>query len=157
MQEFCQQHPAVLSVAIGAAFVAWFAFVSWITALVAGWRLLAQRYRTDRGFPEHKRWMQSARMRSAVRINHALTVGSDAEGLYMGMTLPIMFGYPRLFIPWSEVTIEEPQRWLFLMMRRLRLGPDEVPFRVREPLAQFLLELRDGMNATVSGTVSSTF
>jgi len=91
-----------------------------------------------------------------MRINHGLTLGSDAGGISMGMTIPILAGYPRLFIPWSDVIAEEPRRWLFLMVRTFRLGPDEVPFRVRESLAEFLLEPRsaDRSISEPSGGVS---
>jgi len=157
MQVVTSQHPAIFGVfSIALLAIIWIAIgllISWIT----GWRALAERYKTDREFPEHKRWMQSARMRAGVRFNHALTLGSDAEGIYVGMTLPMFPGNPRLFIPWSDVRVEEPQRLLWLMMRALRLGTDGIPLRVREPLAEFLLQPRGGMNATVPGIVSSTF
>jgi hypothetical protein len=161
MQEFMTQHPSFATAAAGAGFVLWFSFVSWFTSLLLGWRSLAQRYRTERQFPEHRRWMQSASMRLGGGINHALTLGSDAEGIYAGMTISIFVGYPRLFIPWTDISVEEPRRWFFFMARRLRLGPDAIPLRVREPLADFLLEPRGGMNAAVNaatpGTISSTF
>ena len=157
MQEFPNQHPALFAVAICAGFITWFAFITWVTALVAGWRSLAGRYRTDREFPEHRRRMQSAMMRSGIGMNHALTFGSDEEGIYMGLTIPILAGYPKLFIPWSDIQVEEPRRWWFLMRRRLRLGPDAIPLRIREPLAQFLLQARGGENVPVAGTISSTF
>jgi hypothetical protein len=157
MQQLTSQHPAIFGVfSLALLAIFWIAtglLVSWIT----GWRSLAERYKTNREFPARKRWMQSARMRAGVRFNHALTLGSDAEGIYMGMTLPMFPGQRRLFIPWSDVKAEEPQHLLWLMMRTLRLGPDGIPLRVREPLAQFLLQPRGGMNATVPGIVSSTF
>jgi hypothetical protein len=156
MQQLMSQHLAlfeVFSLALLAIF--WITvglLVSWIT----GWRSLAERYRTDREVPEHRRWMQRARMRCGMGYNNALTMGSDAEGIYMGMTLPMFPGHPRLFIPWSDVQVEEPQQWLWLMMRTLRLGPDGIPLRMRESLAEFLMQPRGG-SAPALGTVGSTF
>jgi hypothetical protein len=37
------------------------------------------------------------------------------------------------------------------MTRRLRLGPDRIPLRVREALADFLLETRGGMDGGLGG------
>ena len=111
-----------------------------VVSLVSGWRSLAERYRTEREFPEHKRRMQSAQMRVGANYNNILTLASDAEGLYMGLTINMFPGHPRLFIPWADVVTEEPRRYLFLMVRMFRLGPSGIPLRVRESLAEFLLE-----------------
>lgn len=157
MDGFSQHHPAIAPLAATAGFVLWFSFVSWLTSLLLGWRSLAQHYRTERQFPDHRRWMQSASMRLGGGIGHALTIGSDAEGIYAGMTIPIFFGYPRLFIPWNEITVEEPKRWVLFMKRTLRLGPDKISLRISERLAQFLLEPLGETNPAATGTISSSF
>jgi uncharacterized membrane protein YgcG len=151
MQELANQHPALFMVAI----VAFFLLTSMVAmggvAAVGGWRSLAGRYRTERALPEHRRSLQRAQMRLGTNYNNILTLGSDAEGLYMAMPKLLSLGHPRLFIPWSEIQVEDPQRWFFFMTRRLRLGPDRIPLRVREALADFLLETRGGMGGGLGG------
>lgn len=96
-------------------------------------------------------------MRLGVNYNSVLTLASDAEGIYMGVMVLFRIGHPRLFIPWGQIQVEEPRRWLFFMAQRLYLGPDRIPLRLRMRPAQFLLEPRGGENSPAAGTVSSTF
>jgi len=161
MQEFINQHPALYV----AGFTAFFLLVSMVAmggvAVAGGWRALGQRYRTDRELPQHRRSMQRAQMRWGTNYKGILTVGSDAEGLYMALPRIMSLGHPRLFIPWREIQIEAPRQLLWMRMQRFVLGPDGIPLRVRESLAQFLLVSRGGMdgaaNAAASGMISSSF
>ena len=157
MQEFVNQHPGLFI----AAFAVFFLLASMVAmagvAATGGWRLLAERYRTEREMPTRRRILQRAQMRWYTSYNNILTLGSDAEGLYMALPRIMSFGHPPLFIPWREIQVGEPRGWSLFMTRRLLLGPDAIPLRVREPLAQFLLEPRGGEIAAVSGMVSSTF
>lgn len=139
MQDFATQHPTIFVACIFAGVAILWAGIGVVVSLVSGWRSLAERYRTEREFPEHKRRMQSAQMRAAANYNNILTLASDAEGLYMGLTINMFPGHPRLFIPWADVEVDEPKRMLWVMTRTLRLGPGGIPLRVREPLAEFLL------------------
>jgi len=77
--------------------------------------------------------------------------------MYMGAFVLFRAGQPPLFIPWGEIELEEPRRWWFFMTRRLYLGPDRIPLRLRLRTAQFLLEPRGGESVAAIGTVSSTF
>ena len=158
MQQFLNQHPALFI----AAFAAFFLLVSMVAmagvAITGGWRLLAERYRTERELPAHRRSMQRAQMRWFTSYNNILTLGSDADGLYMALPRILGFGHPPLFIPWRDIQIGEPRQLLWMRMRNLSLGPNAIPLRIREPLAQFLLEPRGGETDTAaSGVVSSTF
>jgi len=155
------QHPALSAVGFAVCFVALWITVGFIVSLIGGWRSLAERYRTDRVFPAHKRWMQSAQMRFLCGYNHVLTLASDSNGLYLATFFLFRVGHPPLFIPWNEIKIGEVRLLLLIKMRTLRLGPDAIPLRVSERLAQFLLEPRGGMGAAATaataGTISSTF
>src|ERR1035437_4807275 len=152
MEEFARQHPAVFPAAFPGFFVVLWVAVGCIVRMVGGWWGLAQRYRTERPFPDHRRRMQNGQMRSAVGYNNVLTLASDPEGFYMGVMFFFRLGHPRLFIPWADIEIEAPKRWLFFKVQTLRLGPDRIPLRLREPLVDFLLvgkgagELRDQQN-----------
>ena len=139
MQDFATQHPAMFVGCIFAWTAIMWAVVGVTISLVSGWRSLSGSYTTAREFPEHKRRMQSAQMRAATKYNNILTLASDAEGITMGLSIRMFPGHPRLFVPWVDVVVEEPRRYLFVMMRTLRLGPDGIPLRMREPLAEFLL------------------
>ena len=140
MQGSPAQHPAIFVGWIFVLFAIVWVVVGVLIAWVSGWRSLAERYRTEREFPGHKRRMQSAQMRAACNYNNILTLASDAEGITMGLSLNMFLGHPRLSIPWADVRVEEPKRMLWVTTRTLRLGPAGIPLRVREPLAQFLLE-----------------
>jgi hypothetical protein len=136
------QH-AMTGIAFAVFFVTLWTLVCFLIAAISGWQSLAKRYRTEREFPAHRRGLQSAQMRMRAGYNNILTVGSDAEGIYLDVLILFRPGHPRLFIPWTEVQAEEPTRWLFLAMRTLRLGPDGIPLKVRMKLADFLLQARD--------------
>lgn len=142
MQGFATQHPGMFvgSILVWVAIV--WAGIGTLISLTSGWRSLAETYTTDREFPGHQRKLQSARMRAGANYNNILTLGSDSEGLFLKLTLKMFLSHPPLLIPWTEVVVEEPTRYLFVMMRTFRLGPNGIPLRVREPLAQFLLESR---------------
>jgi hypothetical protein len=157
MQAFMDQYPGWSAAGFVVYFAALWMGVGFLISMVSGWHSLAERYRTDRPFPTHKRWMQSAKMRFSCGYNSILTLASDSEALYLGVLAPFRVGHPRLFVPWGNIRVEEPKRYLFLMSRMLRLGPDAIPLRVREPLAQFLLGPRGDTNTAAPGAVSSTF
>ena len=81
-------------------FVFLWTIVSWFIALLSGWRLLAQRFRTKRSsFTRQKWYMQSARTRFGTHYNGCLTIGADAAGLYLAPMLMFRSGHPPLFIP----------------------------------------------------------
>jgi|SRR6185312_2620539 len=154
MQEFADQHPALFFCLV---FPTMWVLVGFLIALVGGWSQLAGRYRTEREFPQHKRWLQSAQMRFTIGYNSVLTLASDSEGLCMGVITPFRMGHPPLFIPWTAIQVEEPKRYMFFMSRMLRLGPDAIPLRLRQRTAQFLLEPRGAASVPVAGTISSSF
>jgi len=127
----------------------------WAISFLSGWHALAERYRTDRRFPEHQRRGITARLRAFITYKNILDFGSDAEGIYMGVMIPIL-NHPRLFIPWTEIEVIEPGTWH--VTKKFLLGPDKIPLRGRWPsLAEFLLEPRVETAATPSGTISSSF
>jgi hypothetical protein len=138
MEEFIQHHPVLFAVGFAVYFVVLWAAVSCIVSLTGGWWGLAQRYRTERPFPAHKRRMQNGQMRLAVGYHNVLTLASDAEGIYLGVVFLFRLGHPRLFLPWTGVEIEAPKRWLFSNVQTLRLGPDRIPLRLRVTLVDFL-------------------
>ncbi len=154
MQQLTAQHPiwfAVSSLLLAFTVIWIFGFV---ISCISGWRRLANRFLTDRDFPLHKRRFQSASMRLLMGYNNALTLASDVEGVYAGMTIFIP-GHPRLFVPWTDVRVDSSRTFMWRTVRTLSLGPDAIPLTVREGTAQFLLEPRG--DAATRGATSSTF
>ena len=108
MQGFMEQHPALFGLGFAAYFVLLWVGIGFIVPVFSGWRALAQRYRTDRPFPEHTRRMQSGQMRSMTNYGRVLILGSDSEGLYLGVMFLFRIGHAPLFIPWQNVEFESP-------------------------------------------------
>jgi len=137
MQEIVSQYPRLVAITVIAmALIVWMALVlSWLS----GWRSLAKRYRTEREFPAHRRRMQTATMRGGIGYNFIVTLASDAEGLYLGLPAIFRLGQPPLFIPWADVSVDEPKQLRLVMLSTLWLGPDGIPLRVRTSLVEFLL------------------
>ncbi|MDR3746046.1 MAG: hypothetical protein P4K80_07955 [Acidobacteriaceae bacterium] len=138
MDKFIGQHVAFSASFLTLYFVVFWAGVGVLISVVGGWRSLAQRYRTERTFPDHKRWLQSGQMYRMVGYNNVLTVASDNEGIYLGVLFLFRIAHPPLFIPWSEIEIETPQQKFFVSVQKLRLGPDRIPLRLRTKLVEFL-------------------
>jgi hypothetical protein len=116
--------------------------VLWIVGFFSGWHALSRRYRNEMPFPAHRRTMQSGTMRGGASYNNVLRLGSDSGGIYLGMPFFFRIGHPQLFIPWHEIEVEEPRRWFFVTVQTLRLGPERIPLRLRQPVVDFLRQGR---------------
>src|SRR5262249_25216809 len=80
-----------------------FLTIGWACAQLGGWSALAAHYRTRAPFAG-KRWrMQSITMHGWVGYNGGVTVGANADGLYLAM--PMLVGHPPLFIPWTDLSL----------------------------------------------------
>jgi hypothetical protein len=143
VNDVVQQHAALLPLIFAVGFVALWVVLSYVTSFLAGWWGLAQRYRTEKPCPDHKRRMQTGVLRGAFRYNHVMTVGSDAEGIYVSLPFIFRLGCPSLFVPWADVEIEAPTQLFLFMMQTLRLGPDRTRLRLRQSLVDFLKEGKD--------------
>jgi len=142
MQVFVSQHPGLYGVGFASCFVVLWVVSGFLVGLASGWQILAERYRTELEYPVHRRRMQSAQMRALIGYNNVLTLGSDMEGIYLGMPFLFRIGHPRLFVPWAEIEIEAPKRWLLFEVQTLRLGVNRIPLRLRVSLVDFLLASR---------------
>lgn len=120
-------------------FVALWLFVTYLIALAGGWRLLAQRFRSQGPFAGWKRRMRSARMRGTVQYNNVLTIGADVSGLFIVPMFLFRAWHPALLIPWMEVTVRGSTRILFFRYVELRLGRSEnIPLWISASLASEL-------------------
>jgi hypothetical protein len=139
MPYFLNQHPALVALAFIAYFVLLWCAIGFSLSLLGGWRELAKTYRTERPFPPRALRLRSGAMRRGIGYHSVLTLGSDAEGLYLGVFLLFRLGHPRLFIPWNQVSVGQVGKRLFLPIQTLRLGSSRVPLTIRPRLVQQLL------------------
>lgn len=91
-------------------FLAVWATICLTVSCWSGWHLLAERFRSEREFAGELSRFQSGRMRWGCGYNNALTLGANADGLYMATLAIIRLGHPPLFIPWMEITARNEKR-----------------------------------------------
>jgi hypothetical protein len=109
--------------------------VTYFSAFIGGWRLLAKRFRMQGTFTGEKWNMQSARMRLS-NYNGVLTVGADNTGLFIVTFILFRAWHPPLFVPWTEITVRNTTQLFFFKSVVLKLGREEqVPFTIRPKLA----------------------
>lgn len=80
-------------------------------------------------------------MRGGCGYNNCLTLGANADGLYLAV-LRILPWHPQLFIPWVEITVREEQQWwgvgtVFTLGRET-----QIPLRVLKRIGDKLLAQR---------------
>jgi hypothetical protein len=122
-------------------FIGLFALCMWVTvsfliALVGGWFELGRIYRATRGFAGSSWRFQDAQFRLLTHYNNILTVGSNADGLYLAVFLPFRIGHPPLFIPWQDVSVRPGT---FLWFRIYKFEFRQVPsvrLQLREKLGK---------------------
>jgi hypothetical protein len=116
------------------AIVAW-VVVGLVYRHVSGWASLAKRYRCDEEFSGNRLRFRSARMRYWTGYGNCLTMGVNARGFFLSLSIPVFPGFPPLFIPWNETGL---RRTSFLLTKYVELhlgsGP-AIPFRIFEGLA----------------------
>lgn len=78
--------------------------------------------------------MQSAGMRALSHYGNCLTIGADVTGLYMSAINDFIVWHPPLFIPWSEISVEQ-KKLLSSRSLEFRLGRTEkICFKVSDTL-----------------------
>jgi hypothetical protein len=110
--------------------------VSFVIALVGGWFELGRVYRATRDFAGTSWRFQDAQFRLLTGYNNILTVGSNAEGLYLAVFFSFRIGHPPLFIPWQDVSVRLGR---FLWIRVYKFEFRQVPsvhLRLREKLGK---------------------
>jgi hypothetical protein len=85
--------------------------ISLVISRIGGWAALADVYRLEDSFEGERMRFRSGQMRYAMSYNNCLTIGADRRGLYLSVFFFFRLGHPPLFIPWSEITVTEKQRY----------------------------------------------
>lgn len=106
-----------------------------LSSRLTGWANLAEVY-TASGACSGEQWhFQSAALRWWTHYGNCLTVGADAQGLWISVFFLFRLGHPNLMIPWSEVSATKVDglfgRYVELRFQRV----PGVPFRITERLA----------------------
>ncbi|VTU01525.1 Uncharacterized protein OS=Myxococcus stipitatus (strain DSM 14675 / JCM 12634 / Mx s8) GN=MYSTI_03331 PE=4 SV=1 [Gemmataceae bacterium] len=91
-------------------FVAFWVVVCHIVSLGSGWWALSRAYRPAAPFAGKWRRGRSFRLNSA-NYNGCATLGTNADGLYLGVFFPFRPGHPPLFIPWADVSAQVVKGW----------------------------------------------
>src|SRR5262249_2975039 len=118
----------------GLAFVGLWIGVSFFTAR-GGWAALAGAYRYAGAFPA-TRWRGQDGDVGSEGFENGLTVGADAEGLYLAVVFLFRAGHLPLFIPWTEVSVRREERFLTTFLVFHFRSVPTVPLRVGESLGQ---------------------
>ena len=84
-------------------FVLLWTAVGLILAQLSGWAELARHYRSTNPFDGRKWRFRNGKMRLATHYNNCLTVGANAQGLYLAVLFLFRIGHPPLEIPWQDI------------------------------------------------------
>ena len=89
-----------------------------------------------------EKWrMRSGQMRGWTNYNTVLPIGISQEGLYLATLFLFRFMHPPLLVPWSEITVQKSDGWLFKYVT-FTIGHElAVPLRIRGSLAVKLREI----------------
>jgi hypothetical protein len=124
----------------------WFGGI-YLIALLSGWLRLAQRYRCEQGFGGDWWRFQSCAMRWGTAYRGILTLGANAEGLYLEVPYVFRVGHPPLFVPWSEITVSERRRWMVAGTQFMLGRNEQIPLWVYAGLGAKVLTHREGAAA----------
>lgn len=95
--------------------------VGLLLSAVGGWRALSHRWTVRDPDQLPPTQLSSARV-GLVSYRNALLIGSDENGLVLGVMVLFRLGHPWLRLPWSAVAVEPP-RGRFLPTQVFRLDP----------------------------------
>jgi hypothetical protein len=92
-------------------FVGFWCAITYLLALMSGWRRLAAHYAADMPAGGQRFRFRSARS-GLVRYNHCLNFAATAEGLHLWLLLPFRFASPPLLVPWEDVSATPAREFL---------------------------------------------
>jgi hypothetical protein len=126
-------------------FIAMWAFVLFLLALLGGWSHLAQYYQTQTTFNGQIWRFRSGRL-GWVGYNGCLTLGANDEGLYLAVFPFFRIGHPPLFIPWYDITIAETKGFLSSYLEFNFTRVPSVRLRIPRTLGDVIVRQRDGFS-----------
>jgi hypothetical protein len=85
-------------------------FVVWLVGQFDGWGTLARHYRHTGPFEGTLRAWRSGHL-GLSNYSCILTIGTNAEGLYLAVVWLLRPGHPPLFVPWADVSVAVVRGW----------------------------------------------
>lgn len=132
MQTWLGQHSWLVLLAYMAIL---FPAVSLLVSWISGWSTLARQFRAESEFTGSRWTAQTGRMRWLATYGSCLTIGADASGLYLAVSLLYRFRHPPLFVPWQEITVSETRPFGFERVQ-FRLGREPgIPLTLQKSIA----------------------
>ncbi len=117
-----------------------FPLVIAVVGEISGWRRLAERYPLPGEAPPPTHKFQSLRLNIG-SYRRVLQMAETPQGVYLEPMSLFRLNHPPLFLPWTEILLEEHPTWWGWYLARLRSSPGEVlylPPSVRQRWLQYL-------------------
>ena len=91
-----------------ASFILFWILISYLIALVSGWRKLAEYYKRPEGMLlTGAKGMLTSLYLNKSSYSKSVFIRVDDIGMHLSVIILFRFGHPPLFIPWSDIKIEE--------------------------------------------------
>lgn len=120
----------------GVAYVFFWCVLIFSISLASGWSSLAEVYSAPGPFHGTRRRFRSIRLGTIWNYNNSVTVGTNADGLYLALMFPFRAGHPPLFIPWGDVSATVAKGWVFTYLDFRFAKVPSVRIRVLEALGR---------------------
>ncbi len=135
----------LLILGLVSAFTLYWMFLSWLFAVMSGWRELASAYPAPEPCDGDCWHFQSAALRWGFGFNGCLNVCANSQGVHLSILFVFSFAQPPVFMPWSDISGTERKNWLSSSVElRFRQAPT-IPFRIGSRLANKLEQASGGV------------
>jgi len=133
MSQSLTSQPSLLLIPV--FFVSFWLLSCALASWSGGWSALARSYRAPAPFVGLKWRLRGAQMRWWMNYNNVLTIGVNAQGMYLAVMFLFRFRHPPLLIPWSDIRVRCRRGWIVNYVT-LTLGRElQIPLRMRSSLA----------------------
>jgi hypothetical protein len=112
MTEETNELPVWLWPALPVFFVGLWCAVTYLLALMSGWRRLAAHYAADMPAGGQRFRFRSAKS-GLVRYNHCLNFAVTPAGLHLWLLPPFRLGSPPLLVPWTDLSAMPTREFMF--------------------------------------------
>lgn len=111
--------------------------ISILLSYVSGWKELAKYYVYAGQTVPKMKLIHSASMRN-VSYRSVLSLGGNAEGLCLEIMFLFAVSSPKLFIPWTDMTIARNENWLDAALEMRFIKVPGIDLRIPGELESFL-------------------
>jgi hypothetical protein len=91
--------------------VFWYLLIS-LLGVASGWAKLGRRYPAMGRFEGTRYRFRAASLRYGMHYNGCVTVGANADGIYLSVIFLFRAGHPPVFVPWADVSVTPVEGWL---------------------------------------------